>query len=56
MNQKILKIVSQIKENLRKFDGEEMESIDEIYDSLSEIEDLIYEQESDTFEDEEEGY
>ena len=56
MNQQILKVVSKIKENLRKFDSDENELIDEIYESLSEIEDLIYEQESDIFEDEEEGF
>jgi hypothetical protein len=56
MNQKILKIVSQIKENIRKFDSDGSELIDEIYDSLTEIEDLIYEEESDIFEDEEDGF
>lgn len=54
MNQKILKIISRIKENLREFDADENELIDEIYESLSEIEELIYDDEDmDLFEDEE---
>lgn len=59
MNQKILKIISRIKENLRDlkdFDLEEDNVVDEIYESLSEIEELIYEEESDVFQDEEEGF
>ena len=43
-------------ENIRKFDSDGSELIDEIYDSLTEIEDLIYEEESDIFEDEEDGF
>ncbi len=56
MNQKILKIVNQIKESLRQLDSDDNELVDGIYDSLSEIEDLIYEEESDMFEDEEDGF
>jgi len=44
MKQEILKLVNQIKENIKKLDGEGIEHpiIDEIYESLELIEDEIY--------------
>ena len=59
MNQKILKIVNQIKDNLKKIDDEGVYHPlhDEIYDQLSLIEDELYTSEDlDGFDYEDEDY
>ncbi len=59
MNQKILRIVNQIKNNLKQIDDEGVYHPlhDEIYDQLSLIEDEIYTSEdSDEFDFEDEDY
>lgn len=59
MNQKILRIVNQIKNNLKQIDDEGIYHPlhDEIYDQLSLIEDEIYTSEdSDEFDFEDEDY
>jgi len=47
MNQKILKVVTKIKENLKEveMDGITHSLFDDIYDNLGEIEDIIYDSE-----------
>lgn len=47
MNQKILRLVDQIKENLKEIemDGVTHNLFDDVYDRLGEIEDVIYDSE-----------
>lgn len=47
MNQKILRLVDQIKENLKEIemDGVTHSLFDDVYDRLGEIEDVIYDSE-----------
>lgn len=49
MNQKILRLVDQIKENLKEIelDGVTHALFDDVYDKLGEIEDVIYDSEMD---------
>lgn len=50
MKQRVLRIINQIKDNLKQIDNEGVYHPlhDEIYDQLSLIEDEIYDEESDT--------
>jgi len=56
MKQRILKIVNEMKETLKKADSE-ISVIDELYESLNQIEDEIYTDDmNDGFSDEDEDY
>ena len=57
MKQRILKIVSEMKETLKRVDSESLDCVDELYESLNAIEDEIYTDDmADGFSDEDEDY